>query len=71
MIYQTICGDILDSKEEINQIAADFSVDKVTYIPQNNHYKVRLGLGKGIMNPLKALESHSQFTNPKIPNGMS
>ncbi len=37
---------ILDSKEEINQIAADFSVDKVTYIPQNNHYKVRLWLGK-------------------------
>lgn len=37
---------ILDSKEDINEIAADFSVDKVTYNSEKNNYTVRIWLGR-------------------------
>ena len=37
---------VLDSKNDINEIADDFSIDKVTYNPEANNYTVRIWLGK-------------------------
>jgi len=37
---------VLDSKDDINEIAAGFSVDKVAYNPETNNYTVRLWLGR-------------------------